>query len=109
MLWRMSATRFEAPPPRLCRLSCGIAASGDFGARLVELVFDFLGQLKPVFEIVFNPFANLLNFFTRQLWDRCLNPLDRAHANNLAQLSPIRREKPWLLITTRACQSLRRN
>src|SRR2546421_11213268 len=93
MLWKISATRFEALPPRLCWLACGVATSGDFGVGLLELVFDFVGQLEPVFKIIIDPLANLLDFVARQVRDCRLDFFDGAHANNLAQSSPMRREK----------------
>jgi Protein of unknown function (DUF4238) len=85
-------------------LAHSIVASGDFGAGLVELGFDFIGQLKLILKIIVNPLADLLNFLSRQVWDRRLDFFDRAHANNLAQSFPMRREKPWPSILTRACQ-----
>jgi len=40
-------------------------ASGDFRARLIELDFHFVGQLEPVFEIIVEPFSDLLDFLAR--------------------------------------------
>jgi len=70
-----------------------VAASGDFGPGLVEFGFDFVGQLKLVIKVIVDPLADLFNFLARQVWDRRLNFFDRAHANNLAQCFPMRREK----------------
>jgi hypothetical protein len=81
-------------PHDLLWLARRVVVSGDFGAGLVELDFDFLRQLKSVFEIIVNPLPDLLNFLTRQARYCRLDFFDRAHANNLAQSFPMRREKP---------------
>ncbi len=87
------------PDLKCCRhellwLARSVATSGDFRAGLVQLGLHFIRQLKLILKVIVDPLADLLNFFTRQVWDRRLNLFDRAHANNLAQSSPMRREKP---------------
>ena len=81
MLWRMSVTKSGARGHGLFWLTGRVLPRCNFGAGLVELGFDVVGQLKLVFEIIVNPFADFFDFRARQLWNGCFYFFNRAHGD----------------------------
>ena len=51
----------------------------NFASRFVELRFDRIGQLEPIFQKVVDPFSDRLDFGAWQFWNRCPNFFSRAH------------------------------
>ena len=64
------------------RLPRAKVADGDFSARLVELGFDLIGQLKTVFVEVVEPSFELFQFVLRESGNGRFNFLHRAHADH---------------------------
>ena len=65
----------------------------NFAAGLIELCFNLIGYFKLLLEVILNPLADLLDFLTRQLWNRRLDFFHCAHTGNLTEIFPMRREK----------------
>ena len=65
-----------------------VIPGGDFAAGLIELGFDFIGQLKLVFEEVINPRTNFLDLSARQPRNRRFDFLNRAHGGKIPNTRP---------------------
>ena len=61
------------------RLACRVIARSDVSARLIKLGLDLGRQLEPIFEIVVDPLADLLDLSAGQFRDRRLNLFYGAH------------------------------
>ena len=62
----------------------------NFAAGLIELCFNLIGYFKLLLEVILNPLADLLDFLTRQLWNRRLDFFHCAHTGNLTEIRPMR-------------------
>ena len=77
------------------RLARCVAPRGDFTARLIELEFHFLSQLKLVFEVIINPRPDFFHLGASQVRQRGLNFLKSADGANNNSTSDF--EKPGFL------------
>jgi hypothetical protein len=60
-----------------------IFTGSDFAPGLVELGFGLVAQLEVTLQIIVDPFADRFDLFPWQLWNRCSDFFNRAHAKSL--------------------------